>query len=237
MLLRWSQSGVRAIEMGAIRAEAWAIMLGSIASRAARPARATAPLAYLAALLLALFVTAGLGAAPVVAQTTEFTCPTDKTITWTRGAGSDVWTNPSNWDLNRVPTTTDHVCVPDLAGTAVVYNSLTTTIASLSSDENLTISGGSLSLAGDLTSRKDLTLTNGTFAVTGVESIVSGKMTLSGGTLRVTGQLVADGSLQWTAGTKEGAGTLLVRNGTAENDLTLSGTANKLVNAGTLANE
>jgi hypothetical protein len=234
-LFRRSQSGVRAIEMGAIRAEAWTVMLNSTASRAARPARAIAPLAYLVALLIALLAAAGPGAAPAVAQT-AFACPT-ATITWTRGAGTDLWQTASNWDLNRVPTTTDHVCVPDLAGTAVVYNTLITTIASLTSDENLTISGGSLSLSGDLIGRKGLTITNGTFAVAGVESIVGGKLTLSGGTLRVTGQLAADGRVDWTAGIKDGAGTLLVRDGADVDDLTLSGTANKQLNAGTVVNE
>ena len=211
------------------------MMLGSIASRAARPARATAPLAYLAALLIALLAAAAPGAAPVGAQT-PFTCPT-ATITWTRGAGTDLWQTAANWDANRVPTTTDHVCVPDLSGTTVVYNTLTTTIASLTSDENLTISGGSLSLSGDLIGRKDLTLTNGIFAVAGVESTVGGKLTLSGGTLRVTGQLAADGRVDWTAGIKDGAGTLLVRDGADADDLTLSGTTNKQLNAGTVVNE
>ena len=212
------------------------MMQGSIASRAARFARATAPLAYLAALLIALLATAGLGAAPAVAQV-PFECPTATTITWTRGAGTDLWTSPNNWDANRVPTTTDHVCVPDLAGTAVVYNTLTTTIASLSSDENLTISGGSLSLSGDLTSRKDLTLTNGTFAVAGVESTVGGKVTLSAGTLRVTGQLAADGPVSGQPAPRTEPARCWSRNGTAANDLTLSGTGTWSVNAGTVANE
>src|SRR5215207_4874879 len=76
MLLRWSQSGVRSIEISATRAEAWTMMLGSTATRAARLARATAPLAYLAALVLALLTTAGLGGAPAAARRRQArSCP------------------------------------------------------------------------------------------------------------------------------------------------------------------
>ena len=158
------------------------MMLGSIASRAARPARATAPLAYLAALLIALLAAAGLGAAPAVAQT-AFECPTATTITWTRGAGTDLWQTAGNWDANRVPATADHVCVPDLSGTAVI-TPLTTTIASLTSDENLTVSGGSLSLTG--------------------ASTFSGALRLSGGTLSHAATLTVPGEFLWSGGTKGG---------------------------------
>ncbi len=230
-MFRWSQPGVRSIEMGAIRAEAWTMMLGSIASRAARPARATAPLAYVAALLLALLAAASPGAAPVMAQTPAFECPDATTITWNRDAGSDFWINPSNWDLDRVPAAGDHVCLPDLSGTTIVYNGLTTTIASLSSDENLTISGGSLSLAGDLLSRKDLTLTNGTFTVAGLESTIGGKVTLSGGTLNHAATLGVSGKFTWSGGFKEGNGTLLARGG-----LSLDGGGQKELRAGTVTN-
>jgi autotransporter-associated beta strand protein len=203
------------------------MMLGSIASRAAtrisadsagrRPHQDTgrpswprerftcARLVFvmLAALSLAV-VAAGLGAVQTSAQTA---C----TITWNRGAGTDLWTNPNNWDLKRVPTTTDNVCVPDLSGTAVVYNTLTSTIASLAGDENLTISSGSLTLAGSV-------------------STFSGQLTLSGGTLNVASSLTVAKEFLWSGGSKGGGGTLLANGG-----LKLDGSREDLL-AGTVVN-
>ncbi len=51
-------------------------------------------------------------------------------ITWTGGAGTNSWHTTGNWDLNRVPGTTDSVCIPDVAPNVTVTHSTgTTTIA------------------------------------------------------------------------------------------------------------
>ena len=51
-------------------------------------------------------------------------------ISWTGGAGDGQWTTAANWDLNRVPNTSDDVCIISgmnvtLSGFGATINSLT----------------------------------------------------------------------------------------------------------------
>lgn len=62
------------------------------------------------------------------------------TITWDGGAGTTAWTTATNWDLDRVPTTTDHVCIPD--GTTVAAPNPRPTVLSLASGGTLSLPAG-----------------------------------------------------------------------------------------------
>ena len=77
---------------------------------------------------------------------------TPATITWTNPAGG-VWGTAGNWDLNRVPAAGDDVVIPDIGAAGVnqtitVNNLTANTVQSIACAENLTLAGGSLTLAG-----------------------------------------------------------------------------------------
>src|SRR5258708_797353 len=68
------------------------------------------------------------------------------TITWINAAGGS-WHTAANWDLNRTPTTGDDVVIPDLGAAGpnitIAYSTGTTTaLNSVTSPENVTLSGG-----------------------------------------------------------------------------------------------
>lgn len=140
------------------------------------------------------------------------------TITWTGDGDGSAWHDPNNWDLERVPDAGDDVVVPEVASTsAVLYSSSAgaTTINSLTCEEALTLTGGTLTIES------------------GAASSISNDLTLSGGTLGGTGDLTVTGLLAWTSGTMSGLGTTVANGG-----LELSGTITKVLqrnleNAGT----
>ncbi len=148
------------------------------------------------------------------------------TITWTNPVGGD-WNTAANWDLNRLPTTGDDVVVPDLGGAGadltVTIASGATTVQSVTSAENLTVTGASLQLAGGTqtvsvagtallsnATLKDATLAAGTALVVdnaGPGGILDGVTIAAGatasagtgaanGTIRLTNGLTVDGTLQ-----------------------------------------
>jgi arabinan endo-1,5-alpha-L-arabinosidase len=88
--------------------------------------------------------------------------------TWT-GAASTAWSNAGNWSLGMVPTASDNVIIPAgliryplvAAGTAAA-NDLT-----ISSGGALAMTGGQLTLTGNLTNNGTLTATSGLLAFAG----------------------------------------------------------------------
>ena len=83
------------------------------------------------------------------------------TITWTNAAGG-AWGTTTNWNPTRLPTTGDDVVIPDLgaagANLTITLSTITSTIQSLTSAENITLAGstvltvtGAASIAGALT--------------------------------------------------------------------------------------
>ncbi|MBX9624960.1 MAG: PKD domain-containing protein, partial [Gemmataceae bacterium] len=97
---------------------------------------------------------------------------TPATITWTGGAGDLKWETAGNWDLNRLPTSTDDAVIPDIGAAGpsltVTLDSGTPTVRSITAAENLTLSGANTVL----------TLSGGTRTVS-----VGGTFTLDGGAI------------------------------------------------------
>jgi hypothetical protein len=123
-----------------------------------------------------LVVSVLFGTDPASAQTA---CSNSPTITWVGNSSTepDSWHTASNWDLNRVPQAGDHVCIPDVADTdGITFSTGTTSIASLESTEHLTVSAGTLELTsttqGSKTSK--LTLSGGTLSGAGNLTIPAG---------------------------------------------------------------
>jgi hypothetical protein len=114
-------------------------------------------------------------------------------ITWVGPTSGGTWSTAANWNLNRLPTDADHVCIP--AGSTVIHSSGTTTIATLQAPGTLSFSGGTLTLAST-TDPSNL-----------------GALQQSGGTLTGAGTLVLAGASTWTGGQMAGSGKTVVPSG------------------------
>ena len=114
-----------------------------------------------------------------------------------------LWSNPQNWSDNLAPVETDVVTIGD-AGGDIIYNVSSSTICELHSQENLVISGGSLTIDG--------------------LSEVDGDLNLSGGSLVINDQLTINQAFNWSSGTLSGSGITTIASGAA---LTISGASTK----------
>lgn len=140
------------------------------------------------------------------------------TISWTGGAGNQQWTTSSNWDLNRVPGSSDFVCIP--SGGGIVHYNATSSIAGLSDVDSswFEVDSGALTLSGQAPSSIVEVQTNGgtlTVGLGGTLSVGSGALNsgafLDHGTLIITGSGMSTGS----SVTLEDAGTLRVQSSNA----------------------
>jgi hypothetical protein len=114
------------------------------------------------------------------------TLTTAGTVHWNVNAGGD-WSTPTNWDINAVPTPAADVVIDRPAGLyTVTVSTGTQAVNSLTSNENLTISGGTLDLAA--------------------ASTLNSALTFSGGTLQGVGNVTLNGASTWTTGNMSGAG-------------------------------
>jgi fibronectin-binding autotransporter adhesin len=125
-------------------------------------------------------------------------------VSWDGGGGNFGWTTPDNWSNNALPTSADDVTIDIPAAITVTISSGAQSINSLTCAENLTISGGSLTLAAPSS-------VNGNYAQ-------SGTTTLAG-----AGDLSLNGLAAWTGGTMSGAGKTIVGD---DGTLILSGSSN-----------
>ncbi len=120
------------------------------------------------------------------------------TVTWINSVGGD-WNTGTNWDNGVGPGIGDDAVIPDLSGTpTITHSSGSHTIASLTSNENLTISDGSVTVNGNVTLNGNFTLSGGTLTVNGTHT-VSGATMWSGGTMSGTGTTRTEGTLSLTA--------------------------------------
>jgi hypothetical protein len=130
------------------------------------------------------------------------------TITWDGGAGTTAWGTAANWTGDRVPGSTDHVCIPSAAPVAsVAFSTGIVSVQSLDARKPFTISGGQLTLLG-----------------TAQTSQFTSGFTMSAGTLDGASARTFAGALSWTGGTLGGTGAMTVGAGTT---LVASGTATK----------
>jgi hypothetical protein len=134
------------------------------------------------------------------------------TVTWDGGAGTFKWSDAANWSGDTLPGTADDVSIPDLPGTPTITSSGAVSIHSLSSVENVTLSGG-------VTFTVATTLSGpGTYTLAGVNLY---QATVTAGTQLIAG----NGNSGLDAVTLDG--DITVSNGigiTVQDGLTLNGT-------------
>jgi filamentous hemagglutinin family protein len=135
----------------------------------------------------------------------QFTIGGDNIVNWVAADG-DI-SVPGNWDLGHVPGPGEIARIDDPSGTRGVTIGGTFNPDSLSSNENLTVGGGTLSLAQSSTINANLSVTGG--AVQGAGPItVNGGLTFTGGTLASTGGITVTGTTDVNTGAPQITGTL-----------------------------
>jgi hypothetical protein len=115
------------------------------------------------------------------------------TVTYVGPQTGGLWSYAPNWSTDAIPGPTSVVCIPTLAGGAVVNydgsNSASNTIKQLISDAPLEVSNGSLAIsdttAADVSRVAGLDIVGGTFGSTGTAA---------------TASLTDTGGLSWTGG-------------------------------------
>jgi hypothetical protein len=165
---------------------------------------------------------ADFGAVPPHPQNSGSPC----TISWD-GPTSGSWHAASNWDLDRLPATSDRVCIA--GGNSVAHSTGTTMVASIAvaPAATLTIAGGTINPTGPEGSSFDRTVavTDGSLRLDASETGRAGLVEQSGGTLGGSGALNVFGRYDWGGGSQRGSGTTAV---VSEGALSLSGSSHSL---------
>ena len=125
-------------------------------------------------------------------------------VCWDGGAGMDTdWSNPANWTGDHLPGSNDVVYLNLVSGVEATHTTGADSIKGLNSSvgNNLTISGGSLSLSDagtHSTLQGKLTVSNGEFTADGSLSLQN--LTLSGGTLGGAGSITVGNGFNQSGG-------------------------------------
>ena len=150
------------------------------------------------------------------------------TVTWSTGRSGD-WDSPANWIGLHVPTASDDVVIP-FRGISVSHtNGANDSVRSLTSQAAIQISAGSLSIGAASSIGNDLTLSGGNLSVGG--TLVANDLLWSAGTIGGTGALtIGSGGMNIRGNaTKFVSGATLNNQGTAnwsgQGDLVLSNSA------------
>jgi hypothetical protein len=91
-------------------------------------------------------------------------------ITWDGGGDGSSWNDSLNWSGDRLPVTNDVVAIGAGSGSTVTYAGSDTSIAGLSLNRPLVLSGGTLIISSNLDLNGDLTLAGGNLAGATVHS-------------------------------------------------------------------
>ena len=103
-------------------------------------------------------------------------------VSWINPNSGD-WDTPSNWSTGALPGLTDDVTI-NQTGITVTHSVHTTdTVKSLTSRANVTLSGGTLALTGDVQVTGTFNLAGGTLAGASVDTGTTLNVTNAGGTL------------------------------------------------------
>ena len=133
------------------------------------------------------------------------------------------WHLAANWDdttthTDRLPTATDHVCIPDLPIAGVTFDTGTTSVLSINSEETLNVNGGSLNITSTLQPSEIATLN------------------LSNGEFAGAGSLTITNLFHWTGGQLNGPNTTATTTIPAGSRWQLDGASSKHLFARTLTN-
>ena len=153
-------------------------------------------------------------------------------VSWDGGAGTLNWQDAANWSGNVLPGASDDVTIDVPGNITITHNSTTDTIKSLSCQENLVLSGGTLTINGTSTVNGNLTLSGATLNTTSAITL-NGNTTWSSGTINATGAgLTTTGAMSITGSTSVYLQGILNNSGV----ITQTTTANVLFNGATLNN-
>ncbi len=112
------------------------------------------------------------------------------TVSWDGGAGTNSWHDKANWSNDTLPGVNDDVFISVQDEPNVTFSAGNTTVASVTSNEKFTITGGSLSVTGDLgVSAHALTVGGGTLGVSGLLRVTNGELAYNAGTISGTPEL------------------------------------------------
>ncbi|MBL8700093.1 MAG: hypothetical protein JNK67_17065, partial [Alphaproteobacteria bacterium] len=154
-------------------------------------------------------------------------------VNWTGASGN--WNVATNWSSNpSFPAAADDVTISvaglqtvTFTGTAPVTSA---TVNSITSDENLTISGGSLTVTNGFGNTAATTISGGALTLNGASTLAS--LTQSGGSLAGTGTVTVTGASTITFGDHRGTGTTILQGAS-----TISSSGLRLDGGRTLRNE
>jgi uncharacterized delta-60 repeat protein len=124
------------------------------------------------------------------------------TIIWINAGANQKWSNPTNWDLNRIPTNTDIVLIPHITGTNCVLDVNASISGLLIGDcanggsDSLDLHGQTLVVNGPITIQSSATLTLDQFStLIGTNAFLSGVLGWASGTLNGTFTIANSGVL------------------------------------------
>ena len=116
--------------------------------------------------------------------------PSSNMVYWVGGSG--FWDNPNNWSTGKLPGATSEVVIDVPNDVTINFHQGLTSIAKLTTQEDLVISGGSLTILKEGLINNDFTLNNGTFHTTGTVNLLGKNNQWSGGILSGKGIINVD---------------------------------------------
>src|SRR5262249_43137880 len=112
--------------------------------------------------------------------------PLPSVVHWVNPAGGD-WSNPTNWSTGRLPGLLDDVVIDVPGGVTITHSTGEDTVHSLTCEDNLILSGGTLALIS--------------------ASVIDGTFTLTNAVLKGPGDLTLNGAFSWSGfGSMSGGG-------------------------------
>ena len=102
------------------------------------------------------------------------------TVTWV-GAAGGAWNVGSNWSGGNLPGASDDVVIDIAGANPITHSGGSDTIHSLTSQETLVLSGGTLKVTGTIQGGGGITLSGGTLDTATVQQLITA--TTSGGIL------------------------------------------------------
>ena len=148
-------------------------------------------------------------------------------VSWVVSADGN-WDTATNWSSNPLlPAAADAVTINVSGLRTITFDSSVSTIASLSSAENLIVSGGALTVSGAFGNTAATTLSGGTLTLSGASNLST--LTHSGGTLDGSGVVTVAGASTWSGGSQTDAGST-----SFNGPLTLSGGDGRIVSSRTV---
>lgn len=166
-------------------------------------------------------------AAPAIGPYTVGALP--NTRFWNAASGD--WATANNWLNSILPRSLDQVQIDRNGDLTITHSQGTTTINRLDSKEQISVTGGSLTVTDTASIEALFSVSGGTVSFGGDTAIRD--LALSVGTLAGNGSVLVTDSATWTGGTYGGKGLTIATTST----LNLSGNLTKLLAGGILTNQ